>query len=274
MGYELRNNRSLQFDNRDAFVAYMNEGQPVRPANILNIVAINQGKSPLTMETPSSVALQPRRIREFIAEGHLVVDGRSPGPFGEGHIPGSYNINVRSPEFEQRVGWVTPLDRPIVLVVEEEADADCALHKLAFLGLDRRVAGHLHGGIRTWTAAGFELSSLPQQSVEELDARLKAEPALQVLDVRALVEWDEGHVKGAHHMNYRDMRDQMSGLTLNPDAPIAVMCGGGGRSSTACSLLMQRGFKNVFNITGGMTAWRSAKLPLAGSAESCPTNSE
>ena len=78
MGYERRNNLALQFDNRANFVAYMSEGQPTRPANVLNIVAINQGRLPLTMDMPQSVSLTAARISDCIAEGHLVIDGRSP----------------------------------------------------------------------------------------------------------------------------------------------------------------------------------------------------
>lgn len=262
MGYERRNNLALQFDNREDFVAYMSEGQPTRPANVLNIVAINQGRLPLTMDMPQSVSLTAARISECIAEGHLVIDGRSPDSYGKGHIPKSFNIQLRSPEFEQRVGWVAPLDVPVVLVLEEEVDAEMALHKLAFLGLDQRVSGHLHGGIRSWASAGFEVESLTQASVQDVNSMLGKDPSLQVLDVRDPSEWESGHIKGAHYMSYKQIGDQIAQLDVSSDAPLAVVCGGGGRSSTACSILLQHGFKNLINTTGGMTAWNAAKLPV------------
>ncbi len=240
----------------------MSEGQPTRPANVLNIVAINQGRNPLTMDMPKSVPLTAARISDCIAEGHLVIDGRSAGAYGEGHIPNSFNIQLRSSEFEQRVGWVAPLDLPVVLVLEEDVDAETALHKMAFLGLDQRVSGHLHGGIRSWVSAGYEVESLTQASVQEVSTMLLEDPSLQVLDVRDPSEWEAGHIGGAHHMSYKLIRDQIEQLDVSSDAPLAVVCAGGGRSSTACSVLLQHGFKNLINTAGGMTAWNAAKLPV------------
>jgi hydroxyacylglutathione hydrolase len=239
----------------------MTEGQPSKPANILNIVAINQGKKPLTMDTPVSEPLTPARVKECLAEGHIVIDGRSPGPFGAGHIPGAFSIQVRSPEFEQRVGWVAPLDPPIILVLDKDADAEMAMSKLAFIGLDSRVTGHLQGGMHAWKDAGFESAVLHQIDVLELDRRIKDNPDTQVLDVRAIEEWDSGHIDGAGNMNYRVLREQLDALDLDPNKPLSVICAGGGRSSTACSVLMQNGYKDVANITGGMMSWSREKLP-------------
>jgi 3-mercaptopyruvate sulfurtransferase SseA len=43
---------------------------------------------------------------------------------------------------------------------------------------------------------------------------------------------------------------------------VAVLCGSGYRSSIGASLLQQRGFREVWNVLGGMTAWREAGLPI------------
>ncbi|MEN8143856.1 MAG: rhodanese-like domain-containing protein, partial [Gemmatimonadota bacterium] len=94
----------------------MNAGQPVRPANIANIVAINQGRIPLTMEEPTAPSVHVAAVSELIGTGHVIVDVRREAEFGSGHIPGSYNVQLVSPEFEQRVGWIVPLDAPLILV--------------------------------------------------------------------------------------------------------------------------------------------------------------
>ena len=197
LGYERRYNRALQIDDRDEFVAFMNEGQPVRPANILNIVAINQGKLPLTIDAPEAIALGVDRFVDLSADGHVVVDTRSSAAFGSGHIPSSYNIHLSSQEFEQRVGWVTPLDDPILLVLDGDELARRALHALAFIGLDQRVAGYLAGGIGAWIGAGQRVATLPQISVHQLSRELGKDGTMKVLDVREKEEFREGHLDGA-----------------------------------------------------------------------------
>lgn len=82
----------------------MAEEQPLKPANILNIVATNQGLHPLTLETPKAKALTAAQVESMIAEEHVVVDCRSSAEFGAGHIKGAVNVQQSSGEFEQRLG--------------------------------------------------------------------------------------------------------------------------------------------------------------------------
>ena len=239
----------------------MNQEQPLRPANIINIVGINQGKRPLTMEDPVAEALSPEAAHNLIKNGCLVIDGRSSATFGAGHIPGAYNMQLSSSEFEQRVGWVTPLDMPMILVTNSADDAQRAIHLLAFLGLDQRVKGFVEGGMEAWAKAGLPVSKLEQMSVQTLYQKLQSN-GHQVLDVRETSEWDEGHVEQAHYMNFKVIRNRISELTLTADDHIAIVCGTGKRSSTAGSILLMNGYQHVYNVTGGMSAWRQAGYPM------------
>jgi hydroxyacylglutathione hydrolase len=244
----------------------MNADQPVRPANIANIVAINQGVRPLTMEDPTARALSAADVAALQAAGVLVVDTRSSAAFGAAHIPGALNIQLTAPEFEQRVGWITPLDAPIVLVVAEDGLMPRAMRALAFLGLDARVRGYLKGGIEAWTGAGRATAAVPQISVEELKHRLESASPPRVLDVRETVEWNEGHIDGAHLQSHRLLPQRIGELPYGRETAIAVICHSGARSSIASSVLRHHGFTNVSNVTGGMVAWKKAKLPVVDAA--------
>jgi len=239
----------------------MCEGQPSRPANILEIVAINQGRSPLTMGEPTAPALSPQEFSVLSAGGHVVVDGRDPAAFGGGHVPGALNIKMASPEFEQRVGWVVPLDKPILLVLDRDAVLRTALRKLAFLGLDSRVEGFLAGGMGAWTAAGMPQSTLRQISVTELQQELRDGGDMRVLDVREDDEFAAGHIENANSMSFKLLADHLQDIGIAADERVALVCAGGVRSSTGCSILQRHGYSRVHNVTGGMGAWRAAKLP-------------
>jgi len=266
VGYERRNNDALRFSDGDRFAAYMQDDQPVKPANILSIVATNQGTRDLTRTRPTAQPLSPVQVQELMVEGHVVVDARSSAAFGAGHIQHSINAQQSSSEFEQRVGWVVPDGTPIILVTETEAEAQQCIYDMAFIALDRFVTGYLAGGIGAWMSAGLPLRTVPQIDVASLHRRLQTSE-LKVLDVRGGDEWDAGHIQGAAFMPYTsmarqlDVPAQLDQLPLGHEDRIAVTCAGGFRSSTAISLMLRHGYRNLINVTGGMETWKNASLP-------------
>ncbi len=270
MGYERRFNDSLKFKDKDKFVRYMQDDQPLKPANILNIVATNQGIRPLTKQIPKAAALSASQVAEMIEQGAVVVDGRSSAEFGAGHIPGAINVQLSSSEFEQRVGWMTPDDAPLTLLTNNSDDAQEAIYKMAFIALETRVAGYLDGGIDAWMEAGKQVEAVSQMDVHTLHHKLSAN-GLQVLDVRDSEEWDEGHIEKAHFLPYTRMVDQLTSpaqldtLKLAKDQHVAVTCATGKRSSTAISIMKREGFKHLYNVIGGMTAWEAAGLTMIDS---------
>lgn len=240
----------------------MCEGQPTRPANILNIVAINQGHQPLTMEEPVATELDVDQVMALVAEGAAVIDTRSSAAFAKGHVPGAYVAQMTSPEFEQRVGWITDTETPLILLFDADETAAAALHKMAFIGLDRRVTGYLRGGIDAWIEGGQMVAAVPQISVGELHDELQNGGGMATLDVRESAEWSEGRIADAHLMSYKQLGDRWRELGLATDQRLAVICASGARSSTACSILMRQGYDSVHNVTGGMDAWRDGDLPM------------
>jgi hydroxyacylglutathione hydrolase len=235
----------------------MQEEQPVKPANIINIVATNQGKLPLTMEIPKAQPLAVTQVEKLMAEGHIIVDTRSSAEFGVGHISGAYHAHLSSPEFEQRIGWVTPLDKPIILVTNNAQEAQRAIYNMAFIALDTRVTGYLNDGMEAWMDAGKPMASLTQLDVFTLQDRLSRN-GMQVLDVREDDEYEEGHIEVAQNLSFKRIPTQLDTLALNKNKPLAITCATGKRSSTAASLLLREGFKELYNVTGGMAAWESA----------------
>ena len=265
LGYERRFNPALTITGREAFIHYLNQGQPSRPANVEEIVRINQGRRPYAFDLPVILPMSPDALAERIdSKGIFVIDTRDAGAFGDGHIPGSHNVQLSESEFEQRVGWILPDDHRILLVGAGEEDARQALLKLAFLGLESRVDGFLAGGFQAWEAAGKPAARLAQVLPAELSgwlSQLDGEKPT-VLDVREPDEWAAGHVDGAVRISYKELDREPEALGLDRDRPVVVYCAGGNRSSTAGSILNRRGFKRVHNLTGGLDAWKAAELPV------------
>ena len=238
----------------------MTADQPPRPANIQNIVAINQGRRPLTMDEPSAGRRSPSEVLDLIRKGHRVLDTRSPEAFGARHIPGATNVQLDGSEFEQRVGWMLSPDEAVVLGVEAHEAAQRAVRKLAFVGLDQGVEGYVE--MEDWESAGLPTASLSQIDVDQLRGRLGRD-GLKVLDVREASEWNRGHIPGALHLNFKHLPTRLGELPLGREDRLAVICASGMRSSTACSFLLRNGYRNLLNVTGGMRAWQNAGHPLA-----------
>lgn len=83
----------------------------------------------------------------------------------------------------------------------------------------------------------------------------------QLLDVRTPQEWSEGVIEGATMYNFydADFKDRIA--KLNKDVPVAVYCKSGGRSGQTGAMLRDMGFKEVYNLKGGIGAWNAAGKP-------------
>jgi rhodanese-related sulfurtransferase len=92
----------------------------------------------------------------------------------------------------------------------------------------------------------------------------KSESDIRILDVRTPGEFNGGHLKNAGNIDFNDRKFVMELKGLRKDRPTYVYCLSGGRSSQAMQIMAREGFTEVYNMTGGIMAWRNAKLPLEG----------
>lgn len=83
-----------------------------------------------------------------------------------------------------------------------------------------------------------------------------------MLDIRDMGEYKEGHIAEARHAPLTTLKTRLGELEKLKSRPIVVYCRTGGRSPGACALLKKNGFEKVYNLSGGLTAWQNANLPL------------
>lgn len=80
----------------------------------------------------------------------------------------------------------------------------------------------------------------------------------QILDVRQPKEYEQGHLAGALLMPVKEVTTRLA--ELNRDAPLLVYCHSGVRSKAASQMLLAEGFKDVYNLSGGIAAWKGEKV--------------
>ena len=98
-------------------------------------------------------------------------------------------------------------------------------------------------------------------TVEEAKAVIDKNAKIVVLDVRTPGEWNGGHLKNAKHADIQSSDFEQKITTIDKNATIVVYCAAGGRSSRAASMMVQKGYKNVINMAGGINAWNAAGYP-------------
>jgi len=78
---------------------------------------------------------------------------------------------------------------------------------------------------------------------------------LTVLDVRQPVEYEIGHIPGGKLLPLPDLMERIN--EIDPEKPVVVYCAIGGRSRVAAQMLAGKGYKEIYNLSGGFKAWES-----------------
>ena len=79
----------------------------------------------------------------------------------------------------------------------------------------------------------------------------------QLVDVRTLKEFGEGHLPGAVLIDVKSVDFDSLILTLDKACPVFVYCRSGKRSLDAAGRLEKYGFKAVYDLGGGINAWKT-----------------
>ncbi|CAH0994340.1 Thiosulfate sulfurtransferase GlpE [Emticicia aquatica] len=98
-------------------------------------------------------------------------------------------------------------------------------------------------------------------AANEFSAKIKANANSVIVDVRTPDEFSKGHLQNAQNIDWRgnDFDKQIN--SLDKSKPVFVYCLSGGRSSSAASFMRSNGFKEVYELDGGIMKWRGANLP-------------
>ena len=98
---------------------------------------------------------------------------------------------------------------------------------------------------------------------KELARQLKGKTPPCVVDVRSGFEFRAGHIPGAIHAPTLKILLGLAPLPREKQTLLVVTCEHGPRAQMAASLLGLRGYKQVELLSGHMSGWRRAGLPLA-----------
>jgi len=105
------------------------------------------------------------------------------------------------------------------------------------------------------------IDDIPEISAAELDARLEGGDEVTLVDVREPHEREIADLPevGQQRIPLGQLLDRVS--ELDRTAPLVLYCRSGSRSGWATRELRALGFGNVWNLKGGLLAWREEVDP-------------
>ena len=99
---------------------------------------------------------------------------------------------------------------------------------------------------------GHIVQSQERLSSKEFRKKLANSGNALLIDVRTPEEIGKGYLNGAVFIDFYDstFKDQVG--TIDRDRPVFVYCAIGGRSWDAAKIMHEMGFKNVYDLKGGI----------------------
>ena len=246
VGFERHHNDLLGVADEDEFVERALARLGPQPPNFKAVVELNRG--PLLTSGVEVLPLAPRQIEQRRTNGSMLIDVRTDLQFDDAHIPGAVSNTMLRAGFGTKLAWIADREQEILFVGRDDEDGRVAARLATAVGI-RNLGGYLHGGMTAWRAEGREVEAVERLEVDELAERREREPGLQILDVREESEWRDGHIPGSLHLPYHDIHGVPE--ALDPERPVAVICGSGERSVVAGSLLKAYGLQDILHVAGG-----------------------
>ena len=92
--------------------------------------------------------------------------------------------------------------------------------------------------------------------------RLMNQGGVLILDIRDEKDFAAGHLPRARHIPIRELAGRIEEIGKFKAKAVIVTDKSPARAGSACRLLKQSGFTNVYQLKGGLGAWQQASLPV------------
>ena len=113
--------------------------------------------------------------------------------------------------------------------------------------------------ILLFIACSTPIEGVEVLSCKEFDKKLQETKQEQIIDVRTLDEFNGGTIQTAMNIDFYSKNFKKNINAFDKNRPVFVFCAKGGRSSSACKIFKEEGFKVIYDLEGGYTAWSQYK---------------
>ncbi len=251
VGYEKLSNWALKIDKEETFIRTLLDGQPEPPKYFAMMKKLNKTGPKVLGSVPHPARLSVAGFKDAMLRNYQIVDTRDKLSFAGGHISGSLNIQDNN-AFSTWAGWMLDYNKPIILIARERR-VDALNRALIRIGIDN-LEGYI-SDIDKLESSGMNLEILNQISVNELGQDISK---YKILDVRSYTEYNISHIPESVNIHAGQLEKNLERISEQDN--LVVYCASGDRSAIAASFLLNNGYKNVFNLSGGINAWVQSGL--------------
>lgn len=106
-----------------------------------------------------------------------------------------------------------------------------------------------------------KVKDISPSEAQDLIQNNKDNPSFLLLDVRTPEEFQQSHLNGAKLIDFYANNFTKEIMELDKSKKYLIYCRTGVRSSKTMKLMEKAGFKEVYNLSGGITRWNKSGLP-------------
>ena len=263
VGYEKMFNPALQYTDEQQFVDYILSEQPEAPKYFAVMKRVNK-EGPAILGPPQLPGKMPTDQLSKTVTNQMVIDTNSASNFLQAHVPGT--ISLQTKYVAMWGGSLLDYDQPIYLISSKPILPEI-VRIMNKIGIDE-IAGYFDAD--EVAAAGLNTSTIENVAPEAVASRLDS-GELELVDVRSLNERRESMIADSDFKFLGKLFDTIG--DLDASKTYVFQCRTGGRSVVAASIAERAGIKHVFNLQGGIEAWKKAGLPVSsGASEAVAVN--
>jgi hydroxyacylglutathione hydrolase len=257
IGFERKHNRWLGLEEEE-FVRSKVEQRLTMASYFKHCEHLNTVGAPLLCEQPIAEELETGEFERLLhQDDHRAIDTRSSQEFTLGHIPGSISISLDNMGLLAGLTLRPTQNFSIILNngMDDLIKAKAMLHRIGY----DDIRGYFKNGVASWKKSGREVQSIELMSLEVFGA-YQTRSELEIIDVREPHEYDEERIEGSKSIPLTGFGEAAPGISS--DRPIATICPRGNRSTTAASILLREGVKDVKVTLDGLKGWKAQDFPL------------
>ena len=100
--------------------------------------------------------------------------------------------------------------------------------------------------------------------VDTFETKLNTLENAFLIDVRTPAEYKSGHIYGATNIDFNQVENmKITFDNLDRNQPMLIYCAAGGRSSKTRVLMKEMGFKQIYELSSGISGWKAAGKALS-----------